>query len=130
MSGLSRQVPGRRLPGLVAPRRLSCLRLCDMVSDWPSAFRTASAPRLGLFRGSITRPIHSLSTLRTTANYSTATQDSLPTAGQAAGRDLNPLGPIRRFLLAVSSFSRPSWRKRNEPNRPPPRLRPVSERNE
>ena len=38
-------------------------------------------PRLSAFRGSITRPAHSLSTLRR-VDYSTTTQDSLPAAGQ------------------------------------------------
>jgi hypothetical protein len=48
----------------------------------PSAVTTASAPAtIKFFRGSMTRPIHSLSTLRR-RDYSWTTQDSLPAVGQ------------------------------------------------
>ena len=49
------------------------------------------------FRGSITRPIRSLSTLRR-AGRPNATQDSLPAAGLSlAGRDFHPLGSSLDF---------------------------------
>jgi len=45
------------------------------------------------FRGSITRPVHSRSTLRR-ADHSTTTQDSLPAAGRALPGGVDyPLGP-------------------------------------
>ena len=47
----------------------------------PSVIITTSAPTTDPFRGSITRPAHSLSTLRS-PDYSGTTQDSLPAAGQ------------------------------------------------
>ena len=47
----------------------------------PSASDTASAPTKSEFRGSITRPTSSLSTLRS-GGYPNATQDSLPGGGQ------------------------------------------------
>jgi hypothetical protein len=51
------------------------------------------------FRGSITRPAHSLPTLRG-AGYPVATQDSLPAAGQALPDGAGyPQGPIERFPL-------------------------------
>jgi len=46
----------------------------------PSASGTASAPTISEFRGSITRPASSLSTLRSNG-YPNATQDSLPGGG-------------------------------------------------
>ncbi len=56
-------------------------------------------PQTGYFRGSITRPTHSLSTLRR-VDHSTATQDSLPAAGQALpGGTGYPLGSNERFQL-------------------------------
>ncbi len=56
-------------------------------------------PQTGYFRGSITRPTHSLSTLRR-MDHSTATQDSLPAAGQALPGGIGyPLGSNERFQL-------------------------------
>jgi len=51
------------------------------VSMLPSTNMTASAPTTSIFRGSITQPAHSLSTLRN-MGYPNATQDSLPAGGQ------------------------------------------------
>ena len=63
----------------------------------PSAFGTASAPAVRFLRGSITRPMHSLSTLRR-VDYSTTTQDSLPAVGQTLpGGTGYPQGPNERF---------------------------------
>ncbi len=47
------------------------------------------------FRGSIARPSHSLSTLRT-ADYSNGTQDSLPAAGQLYRTGIAPAGFLRK----------------------------------
>ena len=63
----------------------------------PSAFRTASAPAVRFLRGSITRPMHSLSTLRRT-DHSATTQDSLPAVGQTLPDGTGyPQGPNERF---------------------------------
>ena len=66
-------------------------------------------PPTGYFRGSITRPTNSLSTLRR-VDHSTATQDSLPAAGQTLPGGIGyPLGsnerfqPLHRFLLSQAS---------------------------
>jgi hypothetical protein len=49
------------------------------------------------FRGSITRPVHSLSTLRS-PGYPGTTQDSLPATGQALPDGAGyPQGPNERF---------------------------------
>ncbi len=62
------------------------------------------------FRGSIARPAHSLSTLRS-AGYPGTTQDSLPAAGQSLpGGAGYPQGPIERFPLVASPFPKLSWR--------------------
>ena len=81
------------------------------VSILPSAGTTSSAPTTKLFRGSITRPAHSLSTLGREGHPST-TQDSLPAAGQAlpdrvpsAGSRCKVSGQVISILLA-----RASWR--------------------
>lgn len=67
------------------------------MSMQPSAISTASAPTKRSFRGSITGPTHSLSTLRS-AGYPVATQDLLPAGGQPlpGGADY-PLGPSAQF---------------------------------
>ena len=66
------------------------------------------------FRGSIARPSHSLSTLRT-ADYSNGTQDSLPAAGQLYRTGIAPAGFLRKVSeirhFFSSSFPTPSWRK-------------------
>jgi len=69
-----------------------------------------------VFRGSITRPWYSLSTLRS-AGYPDTTQDSLPAAGLALPGGFGyPQGSIERFQIAIhpcqsSSFPKLSWRK-------------------
>jgi len=101
------QVPGepsRTCPVLrprrdcwVRPFELAALLLGSTVL--PSAPTTASAPATTSFRGSITRPARSLSTLRSQGHPCT-TQDSLPADGPIlAGRDFNPLGSIVKFPL-------------------------------
>src|SRR5690606_39151410 len=75
--------------------------LCQAIRlRWlPSAFATTSTPATTRLRGSITRPAHSLSTLRS-AGHPTTTQDSLPARRPPlAGRDSHPLGSIMRFQL-------------------------------
>jgi hypothetical protein len=60
-------------------------------------------PRLSSFRGSIARPIHSLSTLRS-AGYPGTTQDSLPAAGRALpGGGQCPAG-FQREVSAIQSL--------------------------
>lgn len=76
------QVPGK--PSCVHallsdPGGISIPSHCG-ISMLPSAIYKASASTLRTFRGSITRPIHSLSTLRS-AGYPNTTQDSLPVDG-------------------------------------------------
>jgi len=63
-------------------------------------------PRLSAFRGSITRPAHSLSTLRR-VGCPTATQDSLSGGWPALpGGTAYPPGPNERFQFIPSSFPR------------------------
>ena len=60
-------------------------------------------PRLPRFRGSMLRPIDSLSTLRR-SGYPDPTQDSLPGGGpRLPGRDSNPQGSKERFQQIVTS---------------------------
>jgi len=61
----------------------------------PSASGTASAPTNSEFRGSITRPASSLSTLRS-AGYPNATQDSLPGGGHPYPGGTRPAGSVRK----------------------------------
>ena len=61
----------------------------------PSASDTASAPTISEFRGSITRPASSLSTLRS-GGYPNATQDSLPGGGQPYPGGTRPAGSVRK----------------------------------
>ena len=58
-------------------------------------------PRCKPFRGSITRPVHSLSTLRR-VDCSTSTQDSLPAADSALPGGLHDLSCPAGFLYKVS----------------------------
>ena len=64
----------------------------DRLRRLDTAFRTECGrrrlPQIALFRGSITRPMHSLSTLRSAGRPNT-TQDSLPAAGQLCRTGLN-----------------------------------------
>jgi hypothetical protein len=67
----------------------------------PSAIFKTSAPTTRIFRGSITRPAHSLSTLRH-QSYPVATQDSLPAAGQALPGGIGyPLGSYAEFQSSL-----------------------------
>ncbi len=83
----------------------------------PSVWLTTSAPHSVTFRGSITRPVRSLSTLRS-SDYSDRTprKTRFPLVGQTlAGQDFHLLGCFRRFPLCasthiVSSSSKLSWR--------------------
>ena len=61
----------------------------------PSAPDTASAPTNSRFRGSITRPASSLSTLRS-GGYPSATQDSLPGGGRPYPDGTRPAGSVRK----------------------------------
>jgi hypothetical protein len=61
----------------------------------PSACGTASAPTISEFRGSITRPTSSPSTLRS-GGYPNATQDSLPGGGQPYPSGTRPAGSVRK----------------------------------
>jgi hypothetical protein len=74
---------------------------------------TTSAPTTNLFRGSITQPAHSLSTLHN-MGYPNAAQDSLPAGGQPLPGGIGyPLGPTTRFqqcLITASPLSKLSWR--------------------
>ena len=76
--------------------------------------RQCRLPRLLCFRGSITRPTHSLSTLRR-MNYSIATQDSLPDGWPAfpGGTDF-PLGPNERFQVNLPPSPGFAWRTGND----------------
>ena len=73
-------------------------------------------PRLRFFRGSITRPIHPLSTLRR-MDHSTTTQDSLPAVASFAGQDASSCKvPTKGFSYpSHPPFLSFSWRKQNEP---------------
>ena len=76
---------------------------------WPSVHYKRRLPRC-IFRGSITRPTRSLSTLRRTGHPSAA-QDSLPTGGPAlVGRAWLPAGSHRRFRHITQSCVSPSSR--------------------
>ena len=82
----------------------------------PSAQLKASAPRSVTFRGSITRPVRSLSTLRG-SDYSEKHRARLATQWRPTllGQDSHLLGCIRRFPLCASTHivfpsSKLSWR--------------------
>ena len=70
----------------------------------PSVRLTTSAPRSVTFRGSITRPVRSLSTLRG-SDYSDRHRARLATHWRPTllGQDSHLLGCIRRFPLCASS---------------------------
>lgn len=68
---------------------------------------TRRLPQQTVFRGSITRPTHSLSTLRS-AGHPYATQDSLPAGGwPLPGGVRYPLGPLGRFLTCLHAIPLP-----------------------
>ena len=70
------------------------------VSTRPSVVLTTSALASIVFRGSITRPAHSLCTLRR-ADHSATTQHSVPAGGQPLpGGTGYPLGSIERFPIS------------------------------
>ena len=64
------------------PRRTECIRPLRRTQVLPSVRLTTSAPRSVTFRGSITQPVRSLSTLRSSEYSDHTTQDSLPAGGQ------------------------------------------------
>src|SRR5712691_13389680 len=93
-------------PGELFTPGLSC-----GVSIRPSVFLTTSALAGIISRGSITRPAHSLCTLRS-ADHSATTQHSVPAGGQPLpGGTGHPLGSTERFprsrlhLLPLSQAS-------------------------
>jgi hypothetical protein len=104
------QVPGEPPSAcpVLRPRRTAASGL-TMRLILPSAFMTASAPRLLItFRGSIAGPTGSLSTLRR-ADYSVPTQDSLPGGGQPYPGGFVPQGSSGGFqsvCLHTSSHPR------------------------
>ena len=81
----------------------------------PSARGTSSAPTISEFRGSITRPTSSLSTLRD-GGYPSATQDSLPGGGQPYPGGTRPAGSVRKVSetthLTSSLSPSPSFARR------------------
>jgi hypothetical protein len=81
----------------------------------PSASDTASAPTTSEFRGSITRPASSLSTLRSDG-YPSTTQDSLPGGGQPYPGGTRPAGSVRKVSetthLTSSLSPSPSFARR------------------
>jgi len=80
----------------------------------PSATRTASAlATIQIFRGSITRPTYSLSTLRSPGCPGT-TQDSLPAGGLLCRAGFEPAGSLREVSAPTSLPPHPSfaWRTR------------------
>ena len=81
------------------------------------ALSTAKAPTSNLFRGSITRLLRSLSTLRRQGRPCPA-QDSLPAAGYALPDGIGyPRGGCGRFLMLTSHLPPPpglAWRDDNE----------------
>ena len=88
----------------------------------PSVRFTTSAPLLGPFRGSITRPVRSLSTLRSSDHSDNTTQDSLPADGHSWRDRIFTCqvasGGFDSVLSAhiVSSSSRLSWRTKRRAN--------------
>ena len=101
---LSRTCPALR------PRRTSPIRPLRWLEILPSAQLTASAPHSVTFRGSITQPVRSLSTLRS-SDYSDRTprKTRFPLAANLGGAGLSPAGLLKevstlcfnshRFLL-------------------------------
>jgi hypothetical protein len=85
----------------------------------PSGTLTASALAMLAFRGSITQPAASLSTLRSRGRPRT-TQDSLPAGwSPLAGRGLHPLDSFERFRASSSLFSSPRLCLTHQGARPP-----------
>ena len=112
-------VYGKPGPGLRTFRRTRLPRTmpASQLANNPTTCRyclpyihTTSAPTTNLFRGSITQPAHSLSTLRNTG-YPNATQDSLPAGGQPLPDGIHcPLGPSTRFQqYTITASPHPSF---------------------
>src|SRR5688572_25793495 len=77
----------------------------------PSALVKTSAPITAVFRGSITRPTHSLSTLRSPGHPGT-TQDSLPAGALLCRAGVEPAGLLSEVSASTLLPPRPgfSWR--------------------
>jgi hypothetical protein len=97
--------------GISAPGRCGAPML-------PPRFPRRSAPPTSLFRGSITQPSRSLSTLRRTGCPAT-TQDSLPAGGQPCRAGLPPAGltieGFRGWLHSLPPSPGLTWRKETQP---------------
>ena len=109
------QVPGEPSCALALfsdPGRTDARQAIAARRHGPRSESTTKAPAMIRFRGSIARLRHSLSTLRR-AGCPTATQDSLPAAGQALPDGIGyPQGSTKGFRVRVSSpFPKLAWRK-------------------
>ena len=94
---------------VLRPRQDRLVRTYNGIGAAP-VLATTKAPReFRVFRGSIARPLHSLSTLRP-GDCSVRTQDSLPAAVRSTGRDWLPAGFQRKVseLLLTSHPPFPS----------------------
>lgn len=90
------------------------------MSMQPSAVLKASAPAMRSFRGSITRPTHALSTLRSVGCPRT-TQDSLPAGGQPLPGGIDyPTGFLRTISRRLPLPSLPSAQASPGAPRPDP----------
>ena len=98
------------MPRSLTPASSSRQASCG-VSTRPSVPLTTSALARIVFRGSITRPAHSLCTLRR-ADHSATTQHSVPAGGQPLpGGAGYPLGSVERFpRLRLHLFPFPKLR--------------------
>jgi len=108
------------MPCSLTPAGPSCLALTTG-RPGPRPKQNEGYPRLQ-FRGSITRPQHSLFTLRR-ADCSTTTQNSLPAdwLGPPAGLDTRrvPTKGFRDSYITSSSFPKLAWRTSGGPGRFP-----------
>jgi hypothetical protein len=108
-------IPFANSPAL-RPRRTSHIRPIAMHEMLPSARLTASAPRSVTFRGSITQPARSLSTLRgSDCSDRTRRKTRFPMAASLTGAGLSPAGlhqEVSTLCLQLTSFPLPeaSWR--------------------
>ena len=122
-----RDLPGSsatplRTCSALRPRRTACIRSLAMHAMLPSVRLTTSAPHSVTFRGSITQPVRSLSTLRS-SDYSDRTprKTRFPLAANLGGAGLSPAGLLQevstlcfnshRFLLLEAFLAhRPACR--------------------